>query len=455
MNKIICPHCNKEVIIDEEDYKSLLSTIRDDVFNEELSRSIDIVRKENKKDNEINIASLENKLEKAVNEKLLIIKELESKISNFENEKELAINTQKSKTLDELNDKDKVISELRLKLEEANREKQTSLDVFKAESNEKITKLEYEKANSVNELKQQLEKAKNDKILALKEEEIKSTKKLSEKSQEINEMKLMFDNAIKDRDEEIDRIKNSKAKLSTKLIGETLEKHCENEFNRVRAYGFENAYFEKDNDSTLGTKGDYIFRDYSPDGVEYVSIMFEMKNEDDESKTKHKNEDFYKKLDKDRKEKKCEYAVLVSLLEKDNELFNDGILDVSHKYEKMYVIRPQFFIQMISILRNASRNNIKYIREIEEYKMQNIDIVAFENNMLDFKNKFGKNYDSASKAFDEAIKAIDKSIDDLEKAKEKLTTSNRQLRLANDKAQDLNIKKMVNKSPSLLSKLTK
>ena len=455
MNKIICPQCNKEVIIDEEDYKSLLSTIRDDVFNEELSRSIDIVRKENKKDNEINIASLENKLEKAVNEKLLIIKELESKISNFENEKELAINTQKSKTLDEMNDKDKVISELRLKLEEANREKQTSLDVFKAESNEKITKLEYEKANSVNELKQQLEKAKNDKILALKEEEIKSTKKLSEKSQEINEMKLMFDNAIKDRDEEIDRIKNSKAKLSIKLIGETLEKHCENEFNRVRAYGFENAYFEKDNDSTLGTKGDYIFRDYSPDGVEYVSIMFEMKNEDDESKTKHKNEDFYKKLDKDRKEKKCEYAVLVSLLEKENELFNDGILDVSHKYEKMYVIRPQFFIQMISILRNASRNNIKYIREIEEYKMQNIDIVAFENNMLDFKNKFGKNYDSASKAFDEAIKAIDKSIDDLEKAKEKLTTSNRQLRLANDKAQDLNIKKMVNKSPSLLSKLTK
>ena len=455
MNKIICPHCNKEIIIDEEDYKSLLSTIRDDVFNEELNRSIETVKKENKKDNEINIASLENKLEKAVNEKLLIIKELESKIINFESEKELAVNTQKSKSVDEMNNKDKLISELKLKLEEASREKQTTLDIFKAESNEKITKLEYEKANSVNELKQQLENAKNDKILALKEEEIKSTKILSEKSQEINEMKLKFDSAIKDRDEEIDRIKNSKAKLSTKLIGETLEKHCENEFNRVRAYGFENAYFEKDNDSTLGTKGDYIFRDYSPDGIEYVSIMFEMKNEDDESKTKHKNEDFYKKLDKDRKEKKCEYAVLVSLLEKDNELFNDGILDVSHKYEKMYVIRPQFFIQMISILRNASRNNIKYIREIEEYKIQNLDIVAFENNMLDFQNKFGKNYESASKAFDEAIKAIDKSIDDLVKAKEKLTTSNRQMRLANDKAQDLNIKKLANKSPSLLSKLSK
>ena len=455
MNKIICPHCNKEIIIDEEDYKSLLSTIRDDVFNEELNRSIETVKKENKKDNEINIASLENKLEKAVNEKLLIIKELESKIINFESEKELAVNTQKSKSVDEMNNKDKLISELKLKLEEASREKQITLDIFKAESNEKITKLEYEKANSVNELKQQLENAKNEKILALKEEEIKSTKILSEKSQEINEMKLMFDNAIKDRDEEIDRIKNSKAKLSTKLIGETLEKHCENEFNRVRAYGFENAYFEKDNDSTLGTKGDYIFRDYSPDGIEYVSIMFEMKNEDDESKTKHKNEDFYKKLDKDRKEKKCEYAVLVSLLEKDNELFNDGILDVSHKYEKMYVIRPQFFIQMISILRNASRNNIKYIREIEEYKIQNLDIVAFENNMLDFQNKFGKNYESASKAFDEAIKAIDKSIDDLVKAKEKLTTSNRQMRLANDKAQDLNIKKLANKSPSLLSKLSK
>ena len=455
MNKIICPHCNKEIIIDEEDYKSLLSTIRDDVFNEELNRSIETVKKENKKDNEINIASLENKLEKAVNEKLLIIKELESKIINFESEKELAVNTQKSKSVDEMNNKDKLISELKLKLEEASREKQITLDIFKAESNEKITKLEYEKANSVNELKQQLENAKNDKILALKEEEIKSTKILSEKSQEINEMKLKFDSAIKDRDEEIDRIKNSKAKLSTKLIGETLEKHCENEFNRVRAYGFENAYFEKDNDSTLGTKGDYIFRDYSPDGIEYVSIMFEMKNEDDESKTKHKNEDFYKKLDKDRKEKKCEYAVLVSLLEKDNELFNDGILDVSHKYEKMYVIRPQFFIQMISILRNASRNNIKYIREIEEYKIQNLDIVAFENNMLDFQNKFGKNYESASKAFDEAIKAIDKSIDDLVKAKEKLTTSNRQMRLANDKAQDLNIKKLANKSPSLLSKLSK
>ena len=455
MNKIVCPHCNKDIIVDENDYKSVLSTIRDEIFNEELEKRIVLLKEENNKDKEIQKGNFENQLEKAINEKNIKIKELESLINNFDKEKELAVTKQKNLTIEEINNKDNEINSLKNRITEINNDKKNAVDIIKAEANEKLIKNDMEKNTTINTLKQEIEKIKNDNKLAIKEEEMKITNLVNLKDQEINEMKNRYALVIKDRDEEIDRIKNSKARLSTKLIGESLEQHCENEFNKVRSFGFENAYFEKDNDVTNGTKGDYIFKDYSPDGIEYISIMFEMKNENEETINKHKNEDFYKKLDKDRREKNCEYAVLVSLLEKDNELFNDGILDVSHKYEKMYVIRPQFFIQLISILRNASRNNIKYRREIEEYRTQNLDIVAFENNMIDFQTKFNKNYDGASKAFDEAIKAIDKSIDDLEKAKEKLTSSNRQMRLANDKAQDLTIKKLAKMSPSILEKLKK
>jgi hypothetical protein len=251
------------------------------------------------------------------------------------------------------------------------------------------------------------------------------------------------------RDEEIERLKDFKARQSTKMVGESLEQHCQNQFNSIRMTAFPNAYFEKDNDARTGSKGDFIFRESSDDGTEFISIMFEMKNEMDTTATRHKNEDFFKELDKDRKEKNCEYAVLVSLLEADNELYNNGIVDVSYKYEKMYVIRPQFFIPMITLLRNAALNSLKYQRELQIVKNQQVDILHFEENMESFKNAFGRNYELASRKFEDAINEIDKSIRQLEKVKEALTSSERNLRLANDKAQDLSIKKLTKNAPTV------
>lgn len=246
--------------------------------------------------------------------------------------------------------------------------------------------------------------------------------------------------------------KDLKAKMSTKMIGETLEQHCENEFNKLRSTGFQAAYFEKDNDARTGSKGDYIYRDYDENGLEYISIMFDMKNEMDETATKHKNEDFLKELDKDRKEKNCEYAVLVSLLEADNELYNNGIVDVSYRYPKMYVIRPQFFVPMITLLRNAAMNSLDYQKELALVKNQNIDISNFENDLLDFKEKFGRNYRLASEKFGKAIGEIDKTIDHLNKVKEALLSTENNLRLANDKADGLTVKKLTANNPTMAAK---
>ena len=257
---------------------------------------------------------------------------------------------------------------------------------------------------------------------------------------------------LKDRDETITRLHDLKARLSTKMVGETLEKHCEDEFNRIRATAFPAAYFEKDNDASSGTKGDYIFRDLDSTGNEVVSIMFEMKNESDETATKRKNEDFLKQLDKDRNQKGCEYAVLVSLLEADSELYNSGIVDVSHRYPKMYVIRPQFFIPMITLLRNAGLASVKYKAELEQVKAQNIDVTNFESDLKDFQDAFAKNYDLASRRFSTAIDEIDKAIDRLTKVKEALLGSERNLRLANDKAQGVTIKKLTRKNPTMAEK---
>ncbi|NMA16825.1 MAG: DUF2130 domain-containing protein, partial [Erysipelotrichia bacterium] len=254
---------------------------------------------------------------------------------------------------------------------------------------------------------------------------------------------------LKSKDDLIDYYKDLKVKLSTKLIGETLEQHCENEFNQIRSTAFKNAYFEKDNDIKSGSKGDYIFRDYDDDNNEIVSIMFEMKNEEDKTATKQKNEDFFAKLDKDRKAKNCEYAILVSLLEKDSELYNTGIVDVSYKYEKMYVIRPQFFIPMITLLRNAALNSMKYKRELAVIRNQNIDISNFENEMNEFKDKFSKNYELAARRFKTAIEEIDKTIVHLQKTKDALLSSENNLRLANNKAQDLSIKKLTRNNPTM------
>ena len=272
-------------------------------------------------------------------------------------------------------------------------------------------------------------------------------KQLAEKS-----LKDKYETQIKDRDDSIERLRDMKARLSTKMVGETLEQHCETEFNRIRATAFPRAYFEKDNDARTGSKGDYIFRDIDEAGTEIVSVMFEMKNESDLTTTKNKNEDFLKELDKDRAEKSCEYAVLVSLLEPDSELFNTGIVDVFHRYPKMYVVRPQFFIPIITLLRNAAMNSVKYKSELALVKAQNIDITNFESDLDTFKAAFGKNYEVASKRFQTAIDEIDKSIDHLQKTKDALLGADRNLRLANDKAQDVTIKKLTKSNPTMAAK---
>ncbi len=267
-------------------------------------------------------------------------------------------------------------------------------------------------------------------------------------------LKDKYETQLKDRDDAIERLKDLKAKLSTKMVGETLEQHCEIEFNRLRATAFPNAYFEKDNDARTGSKGDFIFRDRDEDGLEIVSIMFEMKNENDETATKKKNEDFFKELDKDRTEKDCEYAILVSLLEPDNELYNTGIVDVSYRYQKMYVVRPQFFIPIITLLRNAATSSLQYKSELALVKAQNIDITNFETQLDDFKSAFGRNWRLASDGFEEAVKRIDEAIKDLEKTKEALHKSANNLRLANDKAEDLTVKKLTRGNPTMAAKFS-
>lgn len=284
--------------------------------------------------------------------------------------------------------------------------------------------------------------------------QLESQLKETEKDKQLQEQSLKDNFAVqlKAKDTEIAFYKDLKTRQSTKMVGETLEQHCEIEFNRLRATAFQNAYFEKDNDAKTGSKGDYIFRESTPEGIEFISIMFEMKNEMDTTATKHKNEDFFKELDKDRNEKNCEYAVLVSLLESDNELYNTGIVDVSHRYPKMYVIRPQFFISMITLLRNAALNSVQYRKQLAEYKNQNIDISNFEAEMNDFKEKFGRNYQLASDKFRKAIEEIDKTIDHLQKTKDALLSSENNLRLANNKAQDLTVKRLTKNNPTMAQK---
>lgn len=321
-----------------------------------------------------------------------------------------------------------------------------------AEKSNEITRLKGELAlgKSTSELAVQTAVQEKDaEILKLRNqlELAQSQSALKERS-----MKEQYEAELKLKNEEIDYYKDFKARQSTKMVGESLEQHCENEFNKLRATGFQNAYFEKDNDARTGSKGDFIYREKSQDGVEFISIMFEMKNEMDTTATKHKNEDFFKELDKDRKEKNCEYAVLVSLLEADNELYNTGIVDVSYRYEKMYVVRPQFFIPLITLLRNAALNSLKYRTELEVIKNQNIDITHFEDAMNEFKDKFSYNYNLASKKFRTAIEEIDKTIDHLQKTKDALLSSENNLRLANNKAEDLTIKRLTKNNPTMQQK---
>jgi hypothetical protein len=351
------------------------------------------------------------------------------------------------------------------RLELANRDKQSAIELAKNKLETELLRVSGLKDAEIQELKSKLGAAEVSQKLALTEslhalekerdalknevDREKYEKQLAEKS-----LKEKYEGQIKDREDTIERLKDMKAKLSTKMIGETLEQHCETEFNRIRATAFPKAYFEKDNDSRTGSKGDYIFRDLDEADTEIVSIMFEMKNESDLTATKKKNEDFLKELDKDRNEKQCEYAVLVSLLEPESELYNIGIVDVSHRYPKMYVIRPQFFIQMITLLRNAAMNALKYKTELALVKTQNIDVTNFEAELDSFKSGFAKNFDLASKRFQTAIEEIDKSIDHLQKTKEALQGTDRNLRLANDKAQDITVKKLTKNNPTMISKFS-
>jgi len=345
----------------------------------------------------------------------------------------------------------------------AEKDKQSAVELAKNEVRNELQQTAAEKDVEINDLKAQLRGnevalrlAINEAVGAVEKErdELKSSlekaeleKKLSEKS-----LKDKYETQIKDRDEAIERLRDLKARLSTKMVGETLEQHCETEFNRIRATAFPRAYFEKDNDARSGSKGDYIFRDQNEEGVEIVSIMFEMKNENDTTATKKKNEDFFKELDKDRNEKGCEYAVLVSLLEPDSELYNSGIVDVFHRYPKMYVIRPQFFLPMITLLRNAATKALEYKTELALVKAQNVDITNFENDLEKFKSGFARNYDLASRKFQTAVDEIDKSINHLQKTKEALLGTVNNLRLANDKAQDVTIKKLTRRNPTMAAK---
>ena len=499
MNEIICPNCKKAFKVDKAGFADILKQVRDQQFEEELADRLELAKKD--KENAVKLAeaniktTLERELTKKdkllaelkaksdaelaekLAQKEIKISEMESKIKNSETKKKLEITEavegvkqERDKLLHdlELKEKDK---ENAVKLAEANikttleREiaklkttKDTELAEKKLELSKiksQISNLEMEKKVEITEATKKLEQER-DKLLHDIELQTKE-KELLEKS--INEQysnKLAIINeTMKLKDAEIDRLKNFKQKLSTKMVGETLEQHCEVEFNKLRATGFQNAYFEKDNDSHGGSKGDYIYREIDENGNEIISIMFEMKNQNDETIIKKRNEDFFAKLDKDRNEKSCEYAILVSLLETDNEFYNTGIVDVSYKYKKMYVVRPQFFIPIITLLRNAAMNSMKYKEELNLMKNQNLDITNFEEKIITFKSNFSRNYDLASKKFKIAIDEIDKTIIHLQKTKNALISSENNLRLANDKAENLTIKKLTYGNPTMKSEFEK
>ena len=353
--------------------------------------------------------------------------------------------------------------QLHERLELADKEKRSAVELAKERTVSEMQKASSVKDAEIQELKARLDATEVTQKLAVTEavnaivkerDELRNGLKEAELKKELAEKSLKdkYETQIKDRDDAIERLKDMKARLSTKMVGETLEQHCETEFNRIRATAFPNAYFEKDNDARTGSKGDYLFKDRNADGTEIVSIMFEMKNESDATATKKKNEDFLRELDKDRNEKECEYAVLVSLLESESDLYNTGIVDVGHRYPKMYVIRPQFFIPMITLLRNASMKSLEFKTELARVREQSIDVTTFENDLETFKGAFARNYDLASRKFQKAIDEIDKSIDHLQKTKEALLGTENNLRLANNKAQDVTIKKLTRKNPTMASK---
>lgn len=420
MNEIICPHCKKAFKVDEAGFADILKQVRDQEFEKELLERVQIAEREKQNAVKLAEANIRNELQADVSIKEARIAELKA-----ERDAEIArLEAQRKADILELQaDKDAELTRLHARLESAETEKKLALS-------EAVNKLEKERDQIANDLRSK-----------------DAEQRLLESS-----LKDKYESELKSKDEMIAYYKDMKAKLSTKMVGESLELHCENEFNKLRASAFPNAYFEKDNDASSGSKGDYIYRETDENGTEIISIMFEMKNEADGTASKHRNEDFLKELDKDRNEKKCEYAVLVTMLEADSELYNSGIVDVSHRYEKMYVVRPQFFIPIITLLRNAALNSMKYKSELAMVRSQNIDVTNFEEQLNDFRDSFGRNYRLASDKFKTAIDSIDKSIAQLQKTKDSLLSSENNLRIANNKADELTVKKLTRGNATMAAK---
>ena len=456
MHEVICPHCRKAFKIDEAGYAAILKQVRDSEFEHQLHERLELAERDKRNAVELAQIRVASELQGAATAKDAEIQQLNAKLNAGEIARKLAV-------AEALSAVEKQRDVLANELEQAKLDKQAASKLAEAMLVNELQKAAVAKDAEIQGLNAKLEAIGVAQKLAITEavspvakerDELKSgieraelEKQLAEKS-----LKERYETQIKDRDDQIERLRDMKARLSTKMVGETLEQHCETEFNRIRSTAFPRAYFEKDNDARTGSKGDYIFRDSDEAGTEIVSIMFEMKNESDRTATKNKNEDFLKELDKDRTEKGCEYAVLVSLLEPDSELYNTGIVDVFHRHARMYVVRPQFFLPIITLLRNAAMNSLKYKSELALVRAQNIDITNFESELETFKTAFAKNYDLASRHFLTAIDEIDKSIDHLQKTKDALLGTNRNLRLANDKAQDVTIKKLTRGNSTMAAK---
>lgn len=455
MKKITCPNCNEVFTIDESNYQSIVNQIRNQEFEKELTEKQQQLLYEKKMELELANANYQNDLEKKLAEK-------EQQIVRLKNQFAIEKQQDQTKTDKELMTKDHEIKTLSQQIQSLKQNVENEIKISNQEIQNNYQKEISDLKNQIVQLQKEAEVNEINKKSQLQEmvsqNELEMAKLKNEMASKDTQYQLQekalvekFEGEKASLQRAIEYYKDFKIRMSTKMIGESLEQHCSYEFNRLRATAFKNATFIKDNDASDGSKGDFIFRDVS-DGIEYISIMFEMKNEADETATKHKNEDFFEKLDRDRKKKNCEYAVLVSVLEKDNELYNEGIVDVSYRYDKMYVIRPQFFIPMITVLRNAALNSLDYQKQLMIARNQTVDVTNFEKSLTDFQTAFNKNFTSAATHFEEAIKQIDDTIRKLEKIKAELTTSGNQLRLANNKAMELSVKKLTKNNPTMQQK---
>ena len=424
MHEIKCPHCHTAFTVNEASYADILNQVRTQEFQTEIHERLQQAQMQFQSDMQLAQARAQNQFDKILADKNHEIAALSNQINAYEKDSKLAAAEIEGRLKAQIAEQDKLIAELKAQAK--------SLETAKNMEKElEITKAVAEKERELGNLNTQL-------MLQSKENQL-----------EKQSLREKYEAELKQKDETIAFYKDFKARQSTKMIGESLEQHCETEFNRIRTTAFPQAVFGKDNDAKTGSKGDYIYRETDEEGNEIISIMFEMKNENDETATKKKNEHFFKELDKDRREKNCEYAVLVSLLEADSDLYNNGIVDVSYAYPKMYVVRPQFFIPIVSLLRNAALNSLKYKQELAQMRAQNIDITHFEEDLDKFKTDFARNYELASRKFQTAIDEIDKTISHLQKTKEALLSSENNLRLANNKATDLTVKKLVRKNPTM------